>query len=78
MVKIMENPIKMDDLGGNTHYFWKHPYPTLEVRKIINSKVPEWEWDMGQLPLIRIFSKLHSENHGWQVNLEDGPMVGRK
>ena len=25
MVKIMENPIKMDDLGGYT-YFWKHPY----------------------------------------------------
>ena len=25
MVKIMENPIKMDDLGGKTHYFWKHP-----------------------------------------------------
>ena len=23
MVKIMENPIKMDDLGY--HYFWKHP-----------------------------------------------------
>ena len=23
MVKIMENPIKMDDLGGKTHpYFW--------------------------------------------------------
>ena len=22
---IMENPIKMDDLGGKTHYFWKHP-----------------------------------------------------
>ena len=19
------NPIKMDDLGGKTHYFWKHP-----------------------------------------------------
>ena len=26
MVKIMENPIKMDDLGGKTHYFRKHPY----------------------------------------------------
>ena len=26
MVKIMENPIKMDDLGGKTPYFWKHPY----------------------------------------------------
>ena len=25
MVKIMENLIKMDDLG-ETHYFWKHPY----------------------------------------------------
>ena len=20
----MENPIKMDDLGGKNHYFWKH------------------------------------------------------
>ena len=26
MVKIMENPIKIDDLGGGSHYFWKHPY----------------------------------------------------
>ncbi len=25
MVKIMKNPIKMDDLGA-PHYFWKHPY----------------------------------------------------
>ena len=24
MVKIMENPIKMDDFGGKTHYFRKH------------------------------------------------------
>ena len=24
---IMENPIKMDDLGGIYPYFWKHPYP---------------------------------------------------
>ena len=29
MVKIMENPIKMDDLGGKPHYFWKHPCPSL-------------------------------------------------
>ena len=25
MVVLMENPIQMDDLGGKTHYFWKHP-----------------------------------------------------
>ena len=25
MVKIMENPIKMDDLGAFP-FFWKHPY----------------------------------------------------
>ena len=25
MVKIMENPIKMDDFGGKTHHFRKHP-----------------------------------------------------
>ena len=23
---IIENPIKMDDLGGKNPYFWKHPY----------------------------------------------------
>ena len=53
MVKIMENPIKMDDLGY--HYFSKHPddfncwslalnghisHRSREVRKIIDSKVP--------------------------------------
>ena len=27
MVKIMGKPYEqMDDLGGNAHYFWKHPY----------------------------------------------------
>jgi len=26
MVKIMENPLKMDDLGGKTHYFRKRPH----------------------------------------------------
>ena len=26
MVKIMENPIKMDDLEGKTHHLRKHPY----------------------------------------------------
>ena len=26
----MENPIKMDDLGGKP-LFWKHPYQALEI-----------------------------------------------
>jgi len=26
---IMENPVKMDDFGGKTHYFRKHPYISL-------------------------------------------------
>ena len=26
MVYFMENPIKMDDLGGKSPYFWKHPH----------------------------------------------------
>ena len=28
MVKIMENPIKIDDLGY--HYYWKHPYSNVD------------------------------------------------
>ena len=31
MVKIMENPIKMDDLGGKPNYFQKHPCPYEET-----------------------------------------------
>ena len=38
MVKIMENPIKMDDLVGKTHYFRKHPTvwrdPFVDSKKI--------------------------------------------
>ncbi len=30
MVKIMENPIKMDDLGVKKPYFWKPPYEFFE------------------------------------------------
>ena len=30
---IMENPIKMDDLGY--YYFWKHVYHPIEKRRII-------------------------------------------
>jgi len=26
---MMENPIKMDDLGGKTPYFWEHPFVEL-------------------------------------------------
>ena len=27
----MENPIKMDDLGGKSPYFWKHPYSSFRL-----------------------------------------------
>ncbi len=48
MVKIMENPIKMDDLGGFYHpYFWfnTHIYPLLtlhsmELKKFTNDGAP--------------------------------------
>ena len=35
----MENPIKMDDLGGKPHYFRKHPYiPTVDGSEICVSR----------------------------------------
>ena len=58
----MENPIKMDDLGGNTHYFWKHPYWEFVLvscpvsnRQIfrwnfVRPKVAEVEDEAGQIP----------------------------
>ena len=35
MVYVMENPIKMDDLGVKNPYFWKHPYriPPLKTNR---------------------------------------------
>ena len=36
---IMEIPIKMDDLGGKTHYFWKHPYQLIANLKKNDSSI---------------------------------------
>ena len=36
---IMENPIKMDDLGGKNPYFWKHPM--LDFQKTPTKTVEE-------------------------------------
>ena len=33
MVYFLENPIKMDDLGGKTHYFWKHPNGVIYIER---------------------------------------------
>ena len=46
MVKIMENPIKMDDLG--VPYFWKHPYGNWETWYSpihpIHLRILPWIW----------------------------------
>ena len=50
MVKIMENPIKMDDLGGKTHYFWKHPFDSPNFfRKISpwSHLLMQWQWTVS-------------------------------
>ena len=36
-MKIMENPIKMDDLGVFP-YFWKHPYSAVETNSCEQSE----------------------------------------
>ena len=45
---IMENPIKMDDLGGK-HYFLKHPY--LQINAIFDQAGPAMDlpcqWQLG-------------------------------
>ena len=49
MVKIMEAPIKMDDLGGKNPYFWKHP-----VREV--EKISPWKMSFVVLFLRVAFS----------------------
>ena len=36
---ISETPIKMDDFGGKTPYFWKHPYP---IQSMGLEYLPTW------------------------------------
>ena len=44
MVKIMENPIKMDDLGVPLflYYFWKRPVPSLKLTASLPLKMDGW------------------------------------
>ena len=51
MVKITENPIEMDDFGGKTHYFRKHPIYTLKLTAVLapenqrlEDEVSFWPW----------------------------------
>ena len=46
MVKIMENPIKIHDLGVQHPYFWKHP-GVVETTKW--AKMVDWELKMVAL-----------------------------
>ena len=43
----MENPIKIDDLGGKTHYFRKHPYRVQRVGKTFRKEF----WYFGGINL---------------------------
>ena len=49
---IMEHPIKMDDLGGKTHYFRKHPYTSYKSSSCheVNPPTSRLKW-------------VHQENH---------------
>ncbi len=38
---IMENPIKMDDLGAHP-YFWKHPYSKTNKRHCFHCEIHVW------------------------------------
>ena len=48
MVKIMENLIQMDDFGGKTHYFQKHPYGMWKTWLVI---MENQTWGKGQTVL---------------------------
>ena len=43
MVKIMENPIKMDDFGEKKHYFRKHPYISHSFHGFLTCQVVVWD-----------------------------------
>ena len=57
MVKIMEIPIKMDNLGGfNTPYFYKHhPYPLFVIVVVVGKLL---EHDMGNFYLSILYISL--------------------
>ena len=50
MVKIMEHPIKMDDLGGNTPYFWFNTHIYIYINNINHEGLFSGEWMTHQGP----------------------------
>ena len=64
MVKIRENPIKMDDLGSFSPYFWKHPLITGFWAHLVGNpytppKTNDWHLKMGGNPAKRRFFGNH-------------------
>ena len=56
MVYNGSNPINVDDLGGKTPYFWKHPFGTGEPSCpllsvffcwVVGGMLLGWLWDFG-------------------------------
>ena len=69
VVFIMENPIKMDDLGGKTHYLRKHPYTTGNLRVFLHPKIsgPErTSWVFQLQPRKR--SSCATESRAWYAS----------
>ena len=69
MVKIMENPLKMDDLGGKTHYFRKRPRRVMVISGF--SMLPlRWKrWRHNDFPLDQV-AVSYSEATGCELLLE--------
>ena len=70
MVKIMENPIKIDDLGGFPPYFWKHPHgiPMCFLLKSINQSF------VGNLSRVDVLGPFAANTHREALNF--GAILG--
>ena len=70
MVKIMEIPIKMDDLGGKPPYFWKYPHHVADLmasrkvtREPLNDKSMKELEDAGRSASMAI-TRFHEKSSG--------------
>ena len=75
MVKIMEKPINMDDFGGKTHYFRKHPsivcFPSNVFTQLSASRAFASKLDAGKTP--HHHGKLNLQQH--RISLLFGPTL---
>ena len=72
---VMEDPIKMDDLGGNNHYFRKHPYVAVMYHQLPSPHHSPLSWPMKVAFRSWAYLCCWDADIRWGTNVDHGMLI---